>query len=105
MVTPHLTLKLSGLRSGALKLGKSMTAKGTVTPSSLAGTKVTLTVQRKHGDTWRKVTSKTWTIAASGSYSWKYKPTKKGSCRIGATVAKTAANTAAATKWLTFKVK
>ena len=30
LLTPHLTLKLSGLTSGALKLGKRLTAKGTV---------------------------------------------------------------------------
>ena len=105
MVTPHLTLKLSGLTKGALTLGKRVTAKGSVTPASLAGEKVTLTVQRKAGGMWRKVTSLARSIATGGAYSWKYKPAKKGSYRIKATIAKTAANTAAATAWLTFKVK
>ena len=45
------------------------------------------------------------TIAASGTYSGKYKPTKKGSYRIQATIAQTATNTAATTKWAKFKVK
>ena len=53
-VTPKLTLKLSGLRSDALKLGKRVTAKGTMTPTSLAGSKVTLTVQKK-GAKWVNV--------------------------------------------------
>jgi hypothetical protein len=105
VVTPTLTLKLSGLTKGALTLGKRVTAKGTVTPTSLAGDKVTLTVQRKSGTKWRKVTSLAATIGASGAYSCKYKPATMGSYRIRATIAKSAANTAAATKWLTFKVK
>ena len=105
LITPHLTLKLSGLISGALKLGKRLTAKGSVMPTSLAGAKVTLAVQRKVGGKWRKVISVAHTVAASGAYGWKYKPAKKGSYRIRATIAKTAANTAAATKWNTFKVK
>jgi hypothetical protein len=105
LTTPQLTLKLSGLRRGVLKLGKRLTAKGSVTPTSLAGAKVTLTVQRKVGGKWRKVKTVTRTIGASGAYSWKYKPAKKGSYRIRATMPKTATNTAAATKWLKFKVK
>ena len=104
-VTPTLTLKLSGLTSGALKLGKRLTAKGSVTPSSLAGSVVTLAVQRKQGGKWRKVKSMACTITASATYSATYKPAKKGSYRLRATIAKTASNTAATTKWLRFKVK
>jgi len=105
LVTTKLTLKLSGLKSGALKLGKRVTAKGTLRPTSLAGSKVTLTVQRKKGSQWRKVTNLTCTVSASGAYSKKYKPTKKGSYRLRATIAKTAAHPAAATNWSTFRVK
>jgi len=103
--TPTLYLKLSGLKHGALKLGKRLTAKGSVTPTSLAGSKVTLTVQRKQGSKWRKAKGLTCKISAGGTYSRTYKPTRKGSYRIRATIAKTAANTAAASKWLKFKVK
>ena len=101
---PKLTLKLSGLTSGVLKLGKRLTSKGTVTPTSLAGSKVILAVQRRQNAKWHKVTRLTVTIAAGGTYSDTYKPAKTGSYRIKATIAKTATNTAAATKWLTFKV-
>jgi hypothetical protein len=38
-----MTLKLGGLKSGAIKLGKRVTAKGTLMPTSLAGSRVTLT--------------------------------------------------------------
>ena len=105
LISPHLTLKLSGLKGGALKLGKRLTAKGTVTPTSLAGSKVTLTVQRKVGGKWRKVKTMTAAIGAGGTYSCKYKPAKKGSYRLRATIAKTATHTAARTTWRTFKVK
>ena len=40
VAAPKLTLKLSGLRKGALRLGKHLTAKGVVTPGALAGSKV-----------------------------------------------------------------
>ena len=90
---------------GAVKLGKRVTAKGAVTPTSLAGSKVTLVLQKKTGGRWRQVKSTTRTIAANGSYSWKYKPAKKGSYRMRASIAKTAVYVAAATKWRAFKVK
>ena len=104
-VTPKVTLKLSGLTRGALKLGKSVTATGIVTPVSLAGSKVTLTVQMKKGAKW--VTTKTASapISPSGTYSWKYKPAKKGAYRMQTTIAETATNMAAETTWLPFKVK
>ena len=105
LVRRKVTLKLSGLTSGAMKLGKSVTAKGTVTPSSLAGSKVTLTVQKKRGANWVTVKSVARTISASGAYSWKYKPARRGAYRMRATIAKTAARTAAATTWRPFKVK
>ena len=44
-------------------------------------------------------------IGATGAYSWKYKPAKKGAYRMQATIAATATNTAAVTKWCSFKVK
>jgi C1A family cysteine protease len=105
VVSPTLTLKLSGLKSGAMRLGKSVTAKGTVTPTSLAGEKVTLTVQKKKGAKWVKVKSHAATINAGGAYSWKYKPAKRGAYRLQVTIAKTATHTTAKTKWFTFKVK
>ena len=105
VVTPKVTLKLSGLTSGALKLGKRVTAKGRVTPSSLAGSKVKLSVQKKKGAKWVTVKSTARTIGVSGAYSWKYKPAKRGAYRMRATVAKNAAHAAAATPWRKFKVK
>ena len=104
-VVPTVTLKLSGLKSGAVKLGKSVTATGVVTPTSLAGSKVTLTVQLKKGSTWIKAKTAAATITAVGTYSWKYKPAKKGTYQMQASIAETATHAGAATAWLAFKVK
>ena len=103
--TTKLTLKLSGLTHRVLKVGKRFTARGSVTPSSLAGGKVTLTVQRKQGGKWRKVQGVVRTASAKGAYGWTFKPKETGACRIRAMIAKTATHTAAATKWLRFKVR
>jgi len=99
-----VTLKLSGLTSGAMKLGKSVTAKGKVTPSSLAGSKVTLTVQER-GANWLTVKSVARAISASGAYSWKYKPARRGAYRMRAAIARTTAHAAAMTTWRPFNVK
>ena len=101
---PKLTLKLSGLRSGAMRLGRRVTAKGRVTPTSLAGSKVKLSVQKKRGARWVTLKRVARTISITGAYSWKYKPVRSGAYRMRATIAKTAAHTAARTKWRLFKV-
>ena len=105
LVKAKVALHLIGLKGKAIKLGKYLTAKGTVKPVSLKGSKITLTVQRKKGSKWLKLKSAVRKIGAKGVYSWKYKPTKKGVCRIRATIAKTTKHASATTKWLTFKVK
>ncbi len=105
LVTPRLTLTLSGLKSDSLRLGKRLTAKGTFKPSSLARIEVTLIVQREQDGKWLAVTRLTRTTSASGAYSASYKPAKKGTYRIKATIAKTTTHTAATTTWRTFKVK
>jgi len=106
VVGPKVTLKLSGRRVGALKLGRSVTAKCAVTPSSLAGESCRLIVQKKmKGYGWIKVTSKAWTIGPSGTYSWKYKPPARGSYRMQATINATAQHSAAKSPRRAFKVK
>jgi hypothetical protein len=100
-----VTLKLVGLKSGVLPLGKSLTATGKVTPLSLAGEKVTLTAQTKRNGAWVKAKTGSATIECTGAYSWKYKPAKKGAYRMRAAITKTADHTAAATRWLGFTVK
>lgn len=104
VVTPKVTLKLSGLRGGALRLGKYVTAKGVVTPSVLAGGKIKLQVQRWVRK-WVTVKTMLRAIGAKGGYSGWYKGGKKGSYRLRVTIAKSATHTSAATTWHTFKVK
>ncbi|MEZ5125010.1 MAG: pre-peptidase C-terminal domain-containing protein [Thermoleophilia bacterium] len=100
-----ITLTLSGLTKGALKLGNKVTAKGKVTSTNLSATKAKLTLQRKAGSTWAKVKVVSRTLSAAKTYSWTYKPTRKGTYRIRATVAQTATNKSAASSWKTFSVK
>ncbi|MGO8683472.1 MAG: IPT/TIG domain-containing protein [Thermoleophilia bacterium] len=101
---PTLTLKLGGLASGALKLGKILTASGKVTPTNLGG-KVTLTVQREQSGHWLAVTSVLRPLPTTGTCSWAYKPSRRATYRIKATIAKTSTHTAATTAWLAFTVK
>ncbi len=104
VVTPKATLRLSGLRRGALRLRSRVTAKGVVTPAALAGDKVTLQVQRR-ARRWVKATTVSRSIGSGGSYSWKYRPAKRGSYRVRLTIAKTATHLATRTSWRTFRVK
>ena len=88
-----------------MKHGRSVTASGKVTPTSLAGSEVMLTVQHKQGAKWIKVKTGFTTITSAGKYSWKYTPTKEGSYRLQCSIAKTEAHAAASTDWVAFKVK
>ena len=105
LFTPTVTLELSGLKSGSLTLGRSVTAKGVATPLSLAGGSVTLTVQIKKGVKWTTARTAFAALSPAAAYSWKYKPAKKGSYRTQATISASAAHTDATTTWLAFKVK
>ena len=107
LVIPALTLKLSGLTSGAYRLGKYLTATGKVTPTSLAGRiKVTLTLQRLYSGKWHPVTTASVKIATNGAYSWTtYKPSRRGSYRVRASISKTNRNAGVTTTWRRFTVK
>jgi photosystem II stability/assembly factor-like uncharacterized protein len=105
VVTPHLTLKLSGLRGRTiLRLRTYVTAKGVVAPSVLAGGAVKLQVQR-WAHKWVAAKTVLRTIGSRGTYSWSYKPAKRGSYRLRVTIAKTATHLAATTSWHSFKVR
>ena len=100
-----VTLKLSGLKSRAMKLGKRVTATGKVSPASLVGGKVKLTVQRKKSGKWVKAKTAYPTIKSTRAYKWRYKPSKRSTYRVRAAITKTAVRTGTTTKWLAFKVK
>ncbi len=89
----------------SIKLKKTVKASGAVTPvGELAGTTVACKAQMLKGKVWVSAKSGSAKVSPTGTYSWTYKPAKKGSYRITATVAGTASHlTSTATK--TFKVK
>ena len=90
----------------AIRLGKTIKTTGAVTPiATLAGQKVALRVDLKKGTKWVKAKTATATVTAAGAYSWKYKPLKKGTFRVKASVAATATYKASKTAYKTFKVK
>lgn len=99
-----ISVTLTGVKSGVVKLNKSVTTTGKVTP--LRSGKATVTIQRKVGTKWVKAITKAVTInATSGKYSLAYKCTKKGSYRVQVSVAAAPAASAAKSTWKTFKVK
>jgi hypothetical protein len=101
MVTPLLTI---GLSKTSFALGGKVTAKGLVKPVATGGVKVV--VQRKKASgTWANVTTKTLTGTDASTYSWTYKPGKKGSYRMQARVAATATTPAGKTVYKAFRVK
>lgn len=104
VVKPTVTLKLSGLTSGVLRLGKVLTASGKVMPTNLGG-KVTLTVQREQSGHWLAVTTVTRPLSSTGTYAWAYSPAQRATYRVKTTITKTTTHSAAATAWLNFMVK
>lgn len=104
-VSPTIGFRVSSPRRSVLKLGKRLTASTQVQPGSLAGSRVTLSVQRKVGARWRKVTSLRGTIGVECTCSWRYRPTRRGAYRLRVTLAETSWHAAAATGWWSVKVK
>jgi hypothetical protein len=102
---PTLGLSLSGTRRGVLRLGARVTMRAHVTPSSLAGGHVTLTLERRRAGVWHITFARTRVIGADGRSSTSSRPGGRGTYRVRATIAQTAANTAAASRWLQFQVK
>ena len=97
------TITLTGLKSGVLRLHKTVTIKGAVKPAHSG--KATVTIQRKSGSKWVAAKTTSRTISARGAYSYSYKPTKAGTYRVKTSVAKTAVYASATTAYKTFKVK
>jgi hypothetical protein len=103
--TPVTTIMTAKVSPTTVKLNKSVTISGTVTPAAqLAGAKVTILVNRKSGTKWVKAKSATATASATGAFSWKYKVTKKGSYQVKTSV-KATPTYKAKTVTKTFKTK
>ena len=104
VVSAKVTLKLSGLKKGALKMGRRLTAGGVVTPSRVTA-KVKVVLQRRKGHKWVGVKAVMQAVGKGGAYTWKYKPARRGSYRVQATIVKTATHPAATAKWRAFAVE
>ena len=101
-----LTLRVSRT---TLALGRTVRVRGTATATwrELMGEPVWLTVQRKVAGVWTRVRT-TWTPVVAdgyGSYSWSYKPRKRGAFRVKASLSETVLHSAAATGWASFRVR
>jgi hypothetical protein len=81
-VKPALSLAVTPAK---IALKKTVTAKGIMHRMVTGGT-LTILVEKKSGAAWKKVTAKVVTSTALETYTWKYKPAKKGSYRMRASV-------------------
>lgn len=99
-----VTLSLRGLRDGAIKVGRAVTARGKATSANLGATAAVLTLQHRIGIAWRKVRSLSCPLSVAATYGCTMTPAARGSYRIRATVAGTPTNLAGASPWRTFRV-
>ena len=100
-----LTLGLSGLSRGVLRFGERVTMHVRLLPSDLAGSRVTFTLQRRRDGRWHDILTRRRTTDANGRSSTTFTPSRRGAYRARATIASSAANTAAASRRLQFVVK
>jgi photosystem II stability/assembly factor-like uncharacterized protein len=102
---PLLTLVLTGFKGHVVKLGKRVKVNGAVPAGSPAGTSVALIVQRRHGHAWKTVKRATRLVSDSGSFSWRYRPVKRGAYRLRAHLVATAPQKQTTTSWVRVRVR
>jgi hypothetical protein len=101
-VAPGLTLRAD---PAIAKAAGRVRLSGRLTPLSLAGADVTVTVQAKKGGIWRTVKTAFVGTTPSGAYGWWYRPPHKGSYRAITAIGETPANLAAQTPPRGFRVR
>ncbi|MCX6372307.1 MAG: hypothetical protein NTX16_04370 [Actinobacteria bacterium] len=90
----------------SIKLKKTVKASGTVTPAAdLAGIKVLLKAEIKIGKAWKAAKGGSATVSAVGMYVWTYKPAKKGTYRMTASIKATDEYKGSKSPTRAFKVK
>jgi hypothetical protein len=88
--TPVTTTLSAKVAPTSVKAGKTVTISGTAGPAAqLAGAKIAILVNRKSGSKWVKAKSANATASTTGTYSWKYKATKKASYQVKVSVSAT----------------
>ena len=105
-VVPQAAAALSlTVAPAAVAPGGAVKASGLLTPVSLAGSPVRLSVQRKKSGAWVSVKTVVVATKASGAFAWTYRPARTGPYRVKASIAATVAHTAAQTSWRGFSVR
>ena len=102
--TAKLSLTVSGLAHGGLRLGRRLTMKAALSPANLAGGKITFTMQHKRSGKWRTVSASVRSTSSSGRCDLGCKPGSRGAYRVRVTIGHTSTNTAATTTWHYFTV-
>lgn len=102
VATTRMTLKVA---PASVKVKKPVKITGTAGPlPALAGAKVAVKIELKVGKKWVKAKAATAKVDAKGAFTLTYKPAKKGSYQVTASIAKTSSFTAKTLK-KTFKAK
>ena len=87
-ITTAVSLKVAPT---SIKFKKTVKATGIASPAAdLAGVKVVLKAEIKVGSAWKAAKAGTATVSAIGAYTWTYKPAKKGTYRMTASIVATA---------------
>lgn len=101
-VTTRVTLRVVTM---SVALGKTVRSSGTLRPASLAGSRVALTVKVRANGEWKTARTALRITTSTGAYAWAYRPSRRGRYRLQATIAKTAAHTAAQSLRVAFSVR
>jgi len=84
---PVITSVSLRVAPASIKLKKTVKATGSVTPvADLAGMRVLLKAEIRVGKAWRAARAGSATVSDAGRYVWTYKPAKKGSYRMTASI-------------------
>jgi len=101
-ITTAVSLKVAPT---SIRLKKTVKATGAVTPAAdLVGIKVVLKAEMKVGSAWKAAKTTTSVVSATGTYSWTYKPAKKGSYRMTASIVATTEHQGSKSPTKLFKV-
>jgi hypothetical protein len=101
-VVPALTLKAA---PSVQTLGRRVRLGGVLAPVSLAGARVSLTVQQRRGGIWETLRTVARGTSEAGAFGWSYAPPRRGTYRVAAWLAASPAATAVRTAWVGFRVR
>jgi hypothetical protein len=102
VVTAKVTLAVS---DPSIALGSKVRLTGAVTPASLAGGTVRLSVKSRTNGEWTTARSAGVRTTAAGVYAWAYRASRRGRYLLQASIARTAAHSAARSPWVACTVR